>query len=125
MNIEIILDGITLPIVHYPFTRNPLENAADILTLDGTLYTDFITRRQSWNLHWAKLHEDDYNTIKNLYDLQWSNKDYHLLNIAYYNVIDQPVRMTLNEQDIKQDGCYMVNVDVTLTQANPLTPVPS
>ncbi len=121
MSIVIELDGFTLPTVSIPLTQNPIENAQDVVTLSGALYTDFISLRQGWSINWSMLDEDDYNTIKGIYDSQFSTPyEYPLLTIDYYSIENVPVRMTINEKDIQRNGCWIYDVEVTLTQAAPI-----
>lgn len=113
-----ILGGAELPALHTPFIQQPIENASDQVTLDGTLYTDFVSQRRAWQLHWEILSEDEYNLLKSLYDQQFADEAYHDLTIDYYGLADVPVRMTINERDIRNDGACMLNVNVTLTEKN-------
>jgi hypothetical protein len=114
-NIVIILDGHTLPMPDVPFTR-PLEpNEADVVTLDGTLYTDFTNYRRVWNLHWGRLSVDDYQVVEDIFTGQYASGAYPLLQIDYYGV-SVPVKVTMNPKNIRKDGCYMVDVEVTLME---------
>lgn len=109
------LGGLTLKEFTIPLLVTTLENSVDVTTLDFTMYTDFANRKNEWSLHWAKLDESDYDDLKAIYDSQFSTGDYPTFVFPHYSV-DTPVRVYLNERDIRQDGCYMVNVTARLVQ---------
>lgn len=120
MNVTGTLDGLQLEPFTIPFLERQLENAQDITALDGTIYTDFINKKNQWELNWTILHEDQYNALKAVYDDQFSNATYPEFVCTYYS-IDTPVRMYINDKDVRKDGCWIRNVQVTLTQESSST----
>ena len=116
MNLTFSLDSLTLQVPTVPFLDQPLENATDIVTLGGDMYTDFISQRRSWKLRWAVLDETQYNNLKAIYDAQFSTSTYPTFVLPYYS-INTPVRMHINDKDIRKDGCQIRNVEIELIRS--------
>lgn len=115
------LSGDQLPPIERQFIDTPVENATDIVTLDGGVYTDFISQSREWTFNYASLDYADYNTLRAKYDAQFTAYEYPELTIPFYSVTDQPVRMYISEKNI-QDNCGNVeNVQVRFREANQLT----
>lgn len=114
-NIVIQLGDETLPTPDLPFTRPIQPNESDVVTLDGTMYTDFTNYRRVWNLHWGRLTAEQYQVLEDIFISQYSTGAYPLLEIDYYSV-SAPVKMAINEKDIHSDGCYVYGVEVTLSE---------
>lgn len=114
-NIIVILDGETLPLPNIPFTRPIVPVESDVETLDGTIYTDFTSYRKIWNMKWDILNADQYEVIENIFRQQYINGSYPILRIDYYDV-SVPVKMTINSKSIQNDGCNIVDVEITLTE---------
>lgn len=101
MAITALVNSYELPPIEQEFLRTPIENAADVQTLSGEIYTDFISLEQGWSFSYASLTQAQYDAIKTIYDSQFSAPyQYPLLTISEYGITDAPARMTLNEQDI-------------------------
>lgn len=109
------LGGVTLPNFTIPFEESPVENAVDVTTLDSTLYTDWVNKKRQWTLNWGVLNEVEYGQIYALYEGQFSGIDYPHFIISYYG-IDVPVRIHINNKDIRKDGCEVWGVALTLTE---------
>lgn len=114
-NVVGTLGGLSLQPFNIPFEEKPLENAVDVMSLDSTLSTDFVNRRREWDIAWKVLTEDQYNDLKAVYDAQFSSGIYPTFIITYYS-INTPVRMYINEKDIRKDGCEIWNVKIKLVQ---------
>lgn len=69
-DMRIVLGGVELP-KYTGFNPGTEENAVDVVTAGGSLYTDFINRRESWTFTWENLTSEDYDTIKAIYDDQF------------------------------------------------------
>lgn len=115
MNVTGTLGGLTLPAFTIPFLRKTVENAIDVTTLDATQYTDFIGLKDEWELNFAKMDESDYNDFIGVYESQFSTGDYPDLVLPYYSV-NTPVRMYINDQDVRADGCWMRDVQFRLVR---------
>jgi len=114
--IEIKVNGINWPSLHAPFIEIPIENATDIITLDGTMYTDFINERRQWKLHWSVLESNQYNIIKTAYRSQFLNESYLTVDIPFYGINGVLMRMFLNEKNIRNAGDCILGVEVILTE---------
>lgn len=89
-------------------------------TLDGTLYTDFTINTRKWEVAIAFLCKDDYDDLKQVYLNQYNNAEYPTLSIPFYDV-DIPVKMSINEKDIKLDGDRIVGINLTLEEQYPVS----
>lgn len=104
--------SVTLPILEQDFVNKPIENAVDIETLNGRLYTDFVNQKGEWSLSFDSLTEDEYNDIRAIYDSQFTEYDYPTLSIAYYSVEDVSVRMYINDKNIWNNCGAIQNVEL-------------
>lgn len=120
--ITAFLNGSELPQLEVPFLRTPIEMSADVVTLSNDMYTDFVNNlKAGWSMSWASLTEDEYNAIYAIYEWQFTNNDYPLLDIPYYGVTDIPVRMTINTKDIWKNCGDVQNVTISLRETSPLS----
>ena len=114
-NIVIILNGQELPLPDVPFKMITDENATDNITLDGTMYTDYINMRRSWTMEWARLSATQYQVIRDIYESQFSTGAYPILVIDYYDIA-VPVKVSINDKDIRNDGDCIYGVEITLNE---------
>lgn len=101
------LNGDDMPPIEREFIDSPVENAVDVVTLSGDIYTDFISIENSWTFNYATLTQEQYDELRAKYDTQFSTYQYPTLSIPYYEVEDQPVRMYINDKNI-WDNCGSV-----------------
>lgn len=113
-NIAITLGGVLLP-DSAVLKENPIPQESDNLTLDGSLYTDFVSVRRSWTISWVKLNKDEYDDIRQVFDDQYDLEAYPLLEIPYYN-IEVPAKMSISEKDIHFDGECIIDFSITLDE---------
>jgi len=115
------LSGDQLPPIERQFVNTPIENATDVVTLDGTMYTDFISQHREWVFNYSSVDYADYNLLKAKYDAQFTNFEYPELTIDFYSISAVPVRMYINEKDI-QDNCGNVaNVQIRFRETRQMT----
>lgn len=105
--ITAVLNALELPRIEVEFVHTSGENAVDIETLDGSLYTDFVSQEYTWMFNYDSLTEAQYNAIKAIYDSQFTLYEYPTLTIDYYSVDEVPVRMSINPKSII-DNCGTV-----------------
>lgn len=98
-----------------PFLQKPIENAVDVTTLNSTIYTDFVLQKREWELNWYKLDATQYNDLYAIYELQFSTGNYPTFAVPQYS-ISTPVRMYINEKDIQNNGCNIMNVKIRLVE---------
>jgi hypothetical protein len=95
------LNGVAMPMIQRDFINTNLENAADVVTLDNSMYTDFVDNTHGlWEFNYAVLSQAEYDALRAAYDEQFLTGQYPLLSIPYYSVLDRPVRMYMNEKNI-------------------------
>jgi len=114
------LGGLELQPFAVPFLETPLEQATDVTTLDGHLYTDFTAQRREFELNWSELTLDQYNELRGVYDSQFSTASYPLFSCDYYSLHNVACRMHLNTRDVRVNGCEVYDVKVRLIQQNPI-----
>lgn len=117
------LNGVDMPPIEIDFINTPTENATDVVTLDGSLYTDFISQNYGWTFNYDSLTQAEYDVLRAVYDSQFTLYTYPELTIDYYSLEDQPVRMYINEKNI-WDHCGSVqNVQITFRETPQLPEV--
>lgn len=116
--------SLDLPPIEMKFLSTPLENAVDVTTLNGDVYTDFAGgQKASWEFNYDSLTEDEYNAIRAYYDRQFTDYAYPELTIPHYSLSDQPVRMYINEKDIWNHCGAIQNVKLTFRETGQLPEV--
>lgn len=103
---------VNLPAIEQQFLNKNIENATDVITLAGDIYTDFVNQKTQWTFNYDSLTEDQYEAIRAVYDSQFTLLTYPTLNIPYYS-FSASCRMYINDKDI-WNHCGDVQ-DVTLT----------
>lgn len=121
MSITVELNGIELPEVSLPFIENVIENAEDVVTLAGKIYTSFVNERQGFELNWSTLTLDEYEVIRDIYRTQFSTGEYPEFTCDYYDLVDEPCRMYINDRDVRVMGCEVYDVKVTLIRQSAIT----
>lgn len=110
------LSGGTVELPLYKSLKEIVDpNEADNVTLDGTLYTDFVNNRRSWNVGWEKLKAADYNTIRALYNEQYQYEAYHTFELPEYG-ITAAMKINISDRNIRLNGEIMEGVSITLKE---------
>lgn len=91
----------------------PLESKN--VTLDGTLYTDFINNRRSWVVGWEKLKSSDYDTIRAIYNRQYTSENVPIVFLVEYG-ISAPMKFEISDRNIRLNGEIIEGVTVTLLE---------
>lgn len=123
MAITATLSGETMPPIELDFIHTPTENAVDVVTLDGSMYTDFVSQQYSWTFNYESLTQAEYDAMRAIYDSQFTSYEYPLLSIPYYSLTDQPVRMYINEKNIWNNCGAVQNVQFTFRETDQLPEV--
>jgi hypothetical protein len=118
------LNGTELPPLELDFVNKNVENATDVVMLDGSMRTDFVANNfDEWLLQWDSLTEAEYSVIRAIYDAQFTTYQYPTLSIPYYSVTDVPVRMRINEKDIWNHCGAVQNVQISLRETTQMEEV--
>lgn len=113
-DMSIIVDSTTLPMYSTLQEKiDPMES--ENVTLDGTLYTDFINNRRSWVVGWEKLKAADYDTIRALYDAQYSTETIPVVEIPEYG-ITAPMKIVISDRSIRLKGEIIEGFSITLKE---------
>jgi hypothetical protein len=73
--LTIYLGGVLLPDQIW-LIESTTPNAADVRTMDGSLYTDFINYYRSWTIAFDQITGATWNTLMTLYKIQYENETY-------------------------------------------------
>lgn len=114
---------LQLPPIEQQFLNTPIENAVDVQTLDGNIYTDFTNQKGQWEFNYDSLTEDEYNAIRAYYDAQFTLYSYPALSIPHYSLANKTVRMYINEKDIWNHCGAIQNVKLTFRETDQLPEV--
>lgn len=123
MAITATLNAVAMPPIEVDFLHTPIENAVDIETLDGSLYTDFTSINHSWAFNYDSLTEAQYQALRDAYNAQFTDYQYPLLSIPHYSLADQPVRMYINEKNIWNNCGDVQNVQIRFRETSQLPEV--
>ena len=108
------LGGVQLP--NYASLREITEpNVAKNVTLDGSLYVDFYNNRRKWEISWKLLKAAEYDTIRALYDLQFSSQTMLQFIVDPLGLF-VPVYISINEKNIKWNGQLIEGFTITLEE---------
>lgn len=122
--ITVSVNGTAYPPLEVEFVNNNLANAVDVVTLDNSMYTDFVNNTyNTWSLQYDSLTEAEYDAIKADYDAQFIDYQYPTLSIPYYSVSDIPTRMTINEKSIWKHCGDVKNIQITFRETGQLPEV--
>lgn len=116
------LDGVTIP-KPTTFLRKDDGNYSSRRTLEGVLYVDFRERLRSWQVSWNLiLVENNFNTIKTIWENQFINRSLPQLVFAEYDV-DVPVFIEISDQPIRYNGGFIESFTLTMTEQYPVVPI--
>lgn len=110
------LSGGTTELPLYSTLKEMLDpNETDNVTLDGTLYTDFVNNRRSWQVGWEKLKAIDYDTIRAIYNEQYQYEAYATIEIPEYGVT-AAMKINISDRNIRLNGEIIEGVSITLKE---------
>lgn len=92
---------------------DPIESKN--ITLDGTLYTDFVNNRRSWVVGWEKMKASDYDIIRAIYNRQYVTEAIPIVQIPQYGVT-APMKVEISDRNIRLNGEIIEGVSITLLE---------
>ena len=111
----ITLGTLTLP-NYTELTNIETPNATENVTLDGSLYVDFVNRRRGWRIGWNLMDIARYDEIKALFNLQFSSGAFNNLTITDLGITALPVYMKINEKNIRYNGSNIEGFELELLE---------
>lgn len=113
-DMRIIVNGTVLPL--YATLKEDISpNETENITLDGTLFTDFINNRRAWVVGWEKLKAADYDTIRGLYMAQYTTESIPIVQIPEYG-ITAPMKLNISDRNIRLNGEIIEGFSLTLKE---------
>lgn len=110
------LSGGTVELPLYKSLKETVDpNETDNVTLDGTLYTDFVNNRRGWQVAWDKLKAADYDVVRALYGEQYQYEAYHTYELPEYG-ITAPMKMNITDRNIRLNGEIIEGFSITLKE---------
>lgn len=110
------LSGGTVELPLYKSLKETVDpNETDNVTLDGTLYTDFVNNRRGWQVAWDKLKAADYDVVRALYGEQYTYEAYHTYELPEYG-ITAPMKMNITDRNIRLNGEIIEGFSITLKE---------
>lgn len=110
------LSGGTVELPLYKSLKEIVDpNETDNVTLDGTLYTDFVNNRRGWQVAWEKLKAANYDVVRSLYDEQYQYEAYHTFELPEYG-ITAPMKMNITDRNIRLNGEIIEGFSITLKE---------
>lgn len=117
--INIVLDGVDLPVPD-SFILDSRPNSSDNMTLNATLYTDFVNVSRSWTVTWTTMCKEEYDALYDIWFNQFSTFEYPTLEVDYYGIA-VPVKVDMNPKDIRWDGNNIRNIQIVLREQNAIS----
>lgn len=121
--LENSLTSLDLPPIELDFINTPIENATDVQTLDGNIYTDFVNMKAAWTFNYDSLTQDQYDEIRAIYDSQFTLFEYPKITIPFYSITDRFVRMYINDKNIWNHCGAVKNVQIKFRETDQLPEV--
>lgn len=113
-DMSIIVDSTVLPLYSTLKEQiSPIE--AENVTLDGSMYTDFTANRRAWVVGWEKLKAEDYDTIRDLYNAQYTTESIPIVEISEYG-ITAPMKLVISDKNIRLNGEIIQSFVLTLKE---------
>ena len=110
------LSGGTVELPLYSSLKEIIDpNETDNVTLDGTLYTDFVNNRRSWQVAWEKLKAVNYDVVRSLYNEQYQYEAYHTFELPEYG-ITAAMKMNITDRNIRLNGEIIEGFSITLKE---------
>lgn len=113
-DMSIIVDSTVLPL-YSTLREQTTAIESENVTLDGTMYTDFNSNRRAWVVGWNKLKAADYDTIRALYNAQYSTESIPVVEIPEYGVT-APMKLVISDRDIRLNGEIIEGFTLTLKE---------
>lgn len=117
--LTIVLGGLVLP-DQAQLIETTLPNEIDTATLDGSLYTDWISISRSWLVALPPLCSDDFNAVYALYRSQYTHETYLTL-LCVARGINTIVKTNISDQDIQWNGDRVNAFTLTLKEAHAIS----
>ena len=113
-DMSIIVDSTVLPL--YSTLKEQISTIeAENVTLDGSMYTDFTANRRAWVVGWEKLKAEDYDTIRDLYNAQYTTESIPIVEIPEYG-ITAPMKLVISDKNIRLNGEIIQSFVLTLKE---------
>lgn len=113
------LGGVTLPKYAKLRRRQPVNESTNE-TLDGTIYTDFFSRRREWIIEYPLLSESDGDLIQALWERQYTDGTYLEFQFTAKGIYAM-CKMDISDQDVMHGGQWYDGIVITLREQNAIS----
>lgn len=90
-------------------------NSAENITLNGSMYVDYIYRRRTWTLNWNIISKTTFNNIKTRYDLQYTDGLLATVHIPERD-INVLCHLQINTLNLKYDDQWIEGFELTIEE---------
>lgn len=111
------INGWQMPPIELDFINTPIENAKDVVTLNGGIYTDFVNQLKEWTFNYSSMTKAHYDRLKAEYDKQFTLYTYPTLQIPFYG-FDGAVRMFISEAKVWNNCGDVEGIQIKFREAN-------
>lgn len=120
-DMRIIVDGVEWPRFS-TFREITTPNESSDVTLDGTMYTDYIGNPlRSWAVGWDKIVEEDWQKIYQSFRNQQRFEAYPVIEVPAYGISVQMKIDITGDPQIRLNGQIRQSASVTLREKYAIT----
>lgn len=96
-------------------TESEDPGTSENITLNGSMYVDYMYRRRSWKLTWNIISRTTFSNIKTRYDRQFTNGVLASVHIPSRS-INVICHLKINTMNIKFDDQWIENFELTIEE---------
>ena len=110
------INGWQMPAIELDFIDTPIENATDVITIDGSIYTDFVNQLKEWTFNYSTMTKAEYDRLRSEYDKQFTSYEYPTLEIPFFGFSGK-TRMYISQAKIWNNCGDVEGIEVKFREA--------
>ena len=110
------VNGWQMPPIELDFIDTPIENATDVITIDGSIYTDFVNQLKEWTFNYSSMTKAQYDRLRAEYDKQFTLYEYPTLEIPFFSFSGK-TRMYISNAKIWNNCGDVEGIEVKFREA--------
>lgn len=95
--------------------ENEAPGSSENITLNGSMYVDYMYRRRSWTLRWDIISRDTFEDIKDRYDSQFTTGNLANVHIPSRS-INVACHLKINLMNLKYNDQWIENFELTIEE---------